>query len=365
MTAELIETARTPLEDFIRDYIETLGGDWDEVEPQVYDVLLPHDSAAATGTLERGMLRMAFDPEALPEHPGAQLASFGTPLVDGLLADAVRRGRFARLYMVGLNLAPHDLNGRVRRGLTLGTGQRLEVRRMRPLHFTQAIYFFQAAFISDQKEQEMVPVGLDLHYGRETRHLEELLDPARLSDRPVAPLADARRLSLAAGFPVAQERVLRTLAAMANTRSRELHERLDTQVTRMTKYYADLRQELDDHAGRGKATDEATERLAARRAALDREERLRVTELRQKNSLRLELRLVNLLAVQQPKLLVSSEVISEKAAAALELVWDPLTEALEAPPCPSCGRPGYALELTRQGKLVCPTCSGTSAGGRR
>jgi hypothetical protein len=187
MTAAVVDTPHSPLEEFIRDYVETLGGDWDEVEPQVYDVLLPLDSPAAG---ERGMLRIAFDPEALPEHPGAQLASFGTPLVDRLLADAIRRGRMARLYVVGLNLAPHDLTGRVRRALTLGAGQRLEVRRVRPLYFAQAIYFFQAAFVSDQKEQEMVPVGLDLHYGRQTRHLEQLLDPARLSDRPASPLAE-------------------------------------------------------------------------------------------------------------------------------------------------------------------------------
>jgi hypothetical protein len=130
-------------------------------------------------------------------------------------------------------------------------------------------------------------------------------------------------LSLAAGFPLAQERVLRTLAALANSRSRELHERLDKQVARMTQYYADLRQELDDQAARGQGRDEVVARSAARREALDREERLRVTELRQKNSLRLELRLLNLLVVQQPKLLVAAEVMSEKAAAALELVWDP------------------------------------------
>ena len=39
------------------------------------------------------MVRLVFDPEAIPEHPGAQLASYGTPLVDRLLADAVDRGR--------------------------------------------------------------------------------------------------------------------------------------------------------------------------------------------------------------------------------------------------------------------------------
>ena len=47
-------------------------------------------------------MRLVFDPEAIPEHPGAQLASYGTPLVDRLLADAVNRGRHVVLYLVGL-----------------------------------------------------------------------------------------------------------------------------------------------------------------------------------------------------------------------------------------------------------------------
>src|SRR5438105_52119 len=97
----------SPLEGFLRDYVETIGGAWEEVEPQVYDLLLPPESGTAVpDPVGRGMLRVTFDPEAIPEHPGAQLASFGTPLVDGILADAVRRGRYAELYLIGLNLAP-------------------------------------------------------------------------------------------------------------------------------------------------------------------------------------------------------------------------------------------------------------------
>ena len=137
------------------------------------------------------MVRLAFDPEALPEHPSAQLASFGTPLVDRLLADAMRRGRFARLYFIGLNLVPHDLANSVRRALTLDANLRFRLGRVRTLHFAQAIYVFQAAFVSDQKEQEILPVGVDLHYGRQVRHLEQLLDAARLSEQPAEWVAEA------------------------------------------------------------------------------------------------------------------------------------------------------------------------------
>src|SRR5207247_1581407 len=120
----------SPLEAFVRDYVEVTGGVWEEIEPQVYDVLLP----TADTTAE---LRLTFDPEALPEHPGAQLASYGTPLIDRLLGDAVAQGRYARLYMVGLNVVPHDLVSRVRRAITLPPDLSLNLKRTRSLHFAQ------------------------------------------------------------------------------------------------------------------------------------------------------------------------------------------------------------------------------------
>jgi hypothetical protein len=350
----------TPLEGFVRDYVEVTGGVWDEVEPQVYDVLLPGEEGA-----DGSVVRIAFDPEAVPEHPGSQLASYGTPLIDRLLGDAVERGRFARLYLIGLNLRPHDLAARVRRALTLPPGASLGVERVRALHFPQAVFWFQAAFVSDQKEQEIVPVALDLHYGRQTRHLEELLEPARLAETPSLPLPEARRLSLAAAYPIARERVLRTVAALANTRGREQSDFVEKQILRMTRYYGDLREELEDQMRRAEARGDDLARFAGRREALEREEKVRVAELRQKSALRVTVRLLLLLLVQQPKLLVRGTVTADgKALGTLEVVWDPLVEAVEALPCPECGRPTFALTLTRFGKLVCGECAASPAKGK-
>jgi hypothetical protein len=348
--------AHSPLEEFVRAYLETAGGAWEEVEPQVYDVLLPAVEGDGA-TTESSLARIAFDPEALPEHPGAQLASFGTPFIDHLLQGAVQRGRAAHFYLVGLNLAPHGLAGRVRRALTLPPPLELHVERVRALYFAQAVFWFQAEFISDQKEQEIVPVALDLHYGREVRHLEKLLDHSRLAEQPARPLPDARRVSVATACRLAREPVLRTVAALAGGRARELSERLERQVARMRQYYADLRGELEEQARRARAKDEAAGRLAERRAGIDREEQLRVAELRQKSALRVHLRLLQLLLIQQPKLLVRALVSAPgRRGAPLELVWDPLMEMLEAPPCPTCGSPSYAFELTWQERLVCPAC---------
>jgi hypothetical protein len=63
------------------------------------------------------------------------------------------------------------------------------------------------------------------------------------------------------------------------------------------------------------------------------------------------------LLIEQPKLLVKTTVAAPTGmSSGLEMVWDPLTEAVEAIPCPACQRPGYGIEFTRQGQLVCTAC---------
>jgi hypothetical protein len=130
----------------------------------------------------------------------------------------------------------------------------------------------------------------------------------------------------------------------------------------MRRYYDDLRSELQEQTHRSRNAEEAAARLEQRRGAIDREQQLRVAELMQKSNLRVHLRLLQLLRIDQPKLLVHSSVGGDKVPPVhLELVWDPLMEALEAPPCPACGRPTFSLEATRYG-VRCPDCPARPAG---
>ncbi len=349
--------AASPLEGFLRDYLDTTGGVWDEIEPQVYDVLLPTGTELPTARKsDSGVVRLTFDPEALPEHPSAQLASFGTPLVDRLLDDALQRGRAGQFYLIGLNLEPHDLQQRLRRSLHVAPAT-IQVEHVRALHFPQIVFWFQAAFVHDQKEQIVLAVAIDLHYGREVRHRHELLEPGRLAEHPAQPLPPARAVSLLSGYRLARGQILRSVAALANSRGRELAGRADVQIARLERYYADLRTELDEQKRRARNVEEAAARHAERLAALQREEQLRVTELRQKKRLHVDLRLLQLLRIEQPKLLVQSVLTAEDhVPGRLEVVWDPLLEVVEAVPCPMCGKPSYEFALSRYGQVGCPAC---------
>ena len=114
---------------------------------------------------------------------------------------------------------------------------------------------------------------------------------------------------------------------------------------RMTQYYHDMRAELDRRAARFQ--DEQA--LMQRREAIAREQRLRLAELRQKRSLRVHLRLLNLLEVRLPKVLLPAHLTLAKAPPQpLTLIWDPLTDAPEAPACPACDAPSFEFAVTKR-----------------
>jgi hypothetical protein len=340
----------SPLESFVRDYVEAREGVWDEIEPQVYDLLVGPE-----------ITRVAFDPEALPEHPRAQLASLGSPLIDQLLADAASRWSSTRLYRIGLNLHPHDLGTRVRRAIALPEGWALRVEQARRMHFPQTVFYFKATFSSDQKEEELLAIGVDLHYLREVRQLDALTAPGRLSEVPEAPLPEAPHSSLAAGYRLARDHAARSFSALANVRRREGASRVERQIARMIDYYAQLRQEAREFAERsaarvGEADTHAADRAAARIEAIDREEHLRTAELRQKSTVRVQVKLAGLMVIAQPKLLLHLVAeTSGRPAAPLQAVWDPLSESLEAISCPHCAHPTFEFRANRTG-LVCAGC---------
>lgn len=341
------QSSFSPIEQFLRDYVVARGGAWDEIEPQVYDVLLDSD-----------LLQLAFDPEALPEHPQAQLAALGSPLVDRLLSDAGSRWNSATCYRNGVHLAPFNLDARLVRAIALPDGAALRLERKRAMHFPLAVFWFRATFTSDQKEDVVLPIGIDLHELREVRQLDGVLAFDRLSPDPDQALPEAPHRGSAAGYRTALAHAVRSVSPLANARRREWAGSVEKQIARMRGYYARLREETAvSPAGRITDPAAAEARLRDRRQSIDREEQLRIAELQRKADLRVEVKLIALLTVYQPKLLLRASVVPKSGQPLpIELVWDPQSDSIDAATCPACLQPTFQLRIGRKG-LHCPQCS--------
>ena len=116
--------------------------------------------------------------------------------------------------------------------LDANPGVELVPTGVRLCYFPQATYGFVATFLSDRKEQAALEVTLDLHSGREERHLAQVITPDHLSSLPAEPLPEAPHRSVPAGFAVACRQVARSLLPLANQRRRELQEHTGRQIDR-------------------------------------------------------------------------------------------------------------------------------------
>jgi hypothetical protein len=363
-------TEQTPLESFVLRYVEAVDGLWQPVEPQVYDVLLPPEVEQSLDLRSAGdAARLAFDPEALADYPQAHLMVFGNPTLDRIFQDAQALGQVGRVYVGRLNLAPHDLPGILRRNLALPEGVALQVLDVRARHYRAALFWFQATFVSDEKEQVTLAIGVDLHYGRPARHLLQLLQDAALSETSPLAYPDAAAISPAQGYALAREEAVRAITVAGHERLAELQRFLQRETDRINRYFADLREELDERRERavarsaGAGPDAAdAQTFDAQRAALDREEQAQLVELRRKMALSVQVKLLNMLTIVQPKLSVRVRLAPRKGTPGeADLVFEPVTQKPAPWPCPVCGRPTLALALNPAGQVVCADCAQAAA----
>lgn len=344
-----------PLEQFLLEYVDAVGGLVEEIEPQVYDVLLP---SAATPQ------RIVLDPDALPEHPSAQLLTFGSTLFDDWLAHARARGQSGVVFLDDVHLTPHALAQRIAREITLPEQVTLSIENTRPLYVTHSVFWFQATFFGEEKEQALYALAIDRYYNRQVRYLDEWLESERLAETRRWAFADASAVPLRQAYLTAREAVTRTVRAEAHTRQQEAHARLAIQTERMQRYYADLRAELEERIAKAQARGDEVASLRARIGTLNREERVRLDELARRAQLRVELQLVNLLHIKIPRLFLYTRPTARQGQVlrptSLVLTWDPLVEKTDALVCPNCRRPTFALRVNRYGVLHCPNCQVSS-----
>jgi len=345
----------SPLERVLCAYVDAVGGVWVEEEPQVYDVLWPDADQPQ---------RLTVDPEALADHPEAQILAFGLPLLDDLLARAQASGPTALAYLDDLHLSPHGLERHIERDLTWPDDLAVRIGPPRARYVLHTLFWFAASYESDDLTQALYTAGVDGHYGRLVRHLEGLLATPRLSEERRWPHPDAPAIPIEQAYALARERVLRTVVTEAHSQLRDWQERQRVQIARMQRYFADMRAELQERSQKAAAHGEETAEMAQRVAAVDREAALRIEELRRAAGVRVKLQLTNVLQLKIPRLFVDLQFdpphkSGAPSPAPLTASWDPLVEKTDALECPHCGRPTYALLSTPRDDLGCPACAPT------
>lgn len=348
-----------PIEALTLAYIHSVQGDYEQIEPQVYDLMLPEPMRRQLQLpAVEEICRVTFDAEALADYSEAQLLAFGHPTLDQIFAMAHQQGCVGQIYLTGFNLQPHQLSQKIKQQLSIPKEWTIEFGESRPFHFTSWFYWFQATFVSDEKVQYLFEVGIDQYYGRVTRHLQDLLQQAQIVEEAPVPYPDVPGgIALPDGYLLAKGEASEKLRLIMRGYTEKLTIHLLQETDRIRKYFEGMQEELGER--RKKVEKESKEAIGIeqQQQSLELEKEMRILDLQKKMTLKVHFKLEQLLFVKLPKILTPARLLPKRGnPSEIAIVWNPHTQAVEPISCPSCHRPTLQLFEGPKSAIQCLQC---------
>ena len=339
------------IEAFTIAAVEGLGGAVEKRADGLYTVLWADEPTAQPETRQ-----LTFDPEALADDPEAELVTIASPTLERIITRATAAGRVARAFLGVAPGSPKGVAERMARAYRF-VGAAWTPGEGRPWVFPSGIFLFRVRYVSDNREEELVEVGVNLADGRILRRLDEAIERYGLSAYSWEPLPMAEELPVGQTYGIARAELERRILSTLGDRRRHLAWRLERESGRAAAYYAELLRELQEELAALAADDPGRPRLESRARAIGTEQAGRLAELRSKYRLEAQVALLSVLRLYQPKLVFRGSLASKGSQAAeVTLVWDPVEDTGEPARCSVCRAFTYALGLSRSGAVACPAC---------
>ncbi len=385
------------LADFVLHYCQEAGAIVEPPAYGVYEVLLPDALAARLGV--SAYQRFAFDDTSLEllsalrpapekEPPGAEEAevtylSYGHPLVENLIEMARQVPACTRLYANAVRLDKRGLADLARRALSFPNARLVEQKGSSesPVLGHYVRFNFKAALITDEKREQLLSVLMDAQGGYPVKELAEIEHltalettpafehlpvmpplwlpnpeppspgPAALPQSPANPLSHQALEGL---LERAQRAALEELAEPLDSLQRRAARFLELDRARLEQYYNDMERDLQRRLER--ADDDRRPALQDKLLAIKAEREAKLADAEAKYRLRVELALINLLVIVQPRLVLPMNIENRTAMVTRTMVWNPLLHRIEPLACDVCGHASYRLFLCTGGHLAHEEC---------
>jgi hypothetical protein len=357
------------LQTFVLGYLQQVGSLVEATAPDVHDVVLPDEVAHQWHT--SAYQQIAFD-DAANEH--TTLLGYNHPLVEEMIAAARSQPALMRAYITDLRLDKTGLADVARTSWNLPNSRVVERRdaasarvRSTYIHFN-----FKAALVSDEKHEQLASVLMDVNAGYAATEPERIMQAFNadqpdvllktLGNAPMRwPAADGTALTeplapttLQELLQRAQIAVLRELDEPLQNLQRRARRFQELDEARLQEYYDEMGRDLRQRMAT--AQPERRVNLEEKLAAVEAERTAKLADVTERYQVRLDLTLLNLMVIEQPKLVLPVNLETRTAKLSTYAVWDPLLHRIEPPGCTVCGLPCERTFLCHHGHLAHEEC---------
>ena len=358
----------TALRELVLGYCRQVGA---LVEPPaygIYDVLLPEEVAARWRV--ESFQRFTFSPGEQDGRGEVTRLHYGHALVEEIISEVRQQAANARFYINMVRLEKPGLFSLIEKSFQFPNARLFAVpeAQEKPALYETVRFNFKVSLVSDEKRELVKPVWMNLQGGHAVDGAEIEHQAVLESENGYRYLKQAgptwRALSPGESFlspgvlndllKRAAQAVIDELAPNLESMESRMRRFLELDRARLQGYYDDLEMDLKRRSQR--ASGERRTALEEKLSAVAAEREIKLADAEQKYHIQVELELINLAVISQPKVALEVKIKKRAAATQRRVVWDPLLHRLEPLTCDVCGRPGESLWLCEEGHLAHASC---------
>jgi len=357
------------LEAFVLGYLKQVEGLVEPAGYGIHEVLLPERVAQRWDTAVYQQITFADTVEAEATHLG-----YNHPLVEQMVEEARTQSASTKLYINELQLNKTDLDKLAAKEWVILNGRVMPQKRatIARVRSTYVRFNFKAAIVSDEKQERLASVLMDAHAGHRIAQTDLIEAKATagepdmildsLSDAPMRWQSGAGRSfnsplnqqALTVLLDRAKTAVLHEMSDYLKSLQTRVNRFRELDEARLTAYYDELERDLQVRLT--SASHERRSSLQDKLVAVQTERAHKLIDVAERYRVKVDLTLLNLMIIQQPKLVMPVLIENRTTKASAYAVWDPLLHRLEMLACEVCGQPSGRTYLCHNGHLAHEGC---------
>lgn len=273
------------LQTFVTDVIEALGGVVVPVEYALCHALIPEEYQSYFHN--KTEIELSFDYEVAQENPQSEFVTFGSYILDQVLAlvhqKPVHTLRFAQVDRLTLGQPLKKIKH------FLKEPGDIAIKSERAVLGAWGVFQFRIVYVSDEKEEQRHQVWVDLITGHVSEAMKAKQNRIMYEEEPADTLPVPHLLDMAEGFQTAYQYAKHQ--AKQERANRLQDNAIEKDIDRIQTYYAELLHENEQRMARKGLKEEKKAELQAKAKAIQLERDKQLQDIKNRHNIHIDISL--------------------------------------------------------------------------
>lgn len=347
------------LKDFSQQAFTSLGALVDDEKNGLLEVVTSEE--LSTNFNNKSYFKFIFDRNLLSQYPDAEFISYGHPKLDLLIKLSSQKGFVTRWYINGLKTTIGHISDKVANKVKI---YNCKINYLLDIleRFSYCLFNFKISYLTDDMKEEIKTVVVDRFSAAVNNKLLDALNTLfigtecefkGMSEGEISPLKEV--------YESACNYIKNEISLTIEEMKQSIMKRLAKEIIRVQNYYLENETEIKQKLSKEGLPSKKRHLLKQKLEINAIEKERKILDLEEKYKLKVNIKLLNVALIYQPKIKCKLEVMGHGTKFYFNVFWNPIFRDIEEPFCMRCKSASYEMWFEPKFGVICPTCHKSSS----